>query len=177
MKKIIMILCFVLLIAMMVSCGENGSSTDSSENAGSDSKTKESPTKPEDDVDSHKYVEPGEDAPVEMLVKPGEDGSYVLTIRNNSKEQRTYGNPFYIEKYEDGEWIRLSVKESVGENETFTDESYVLDAGQEVTHVLMLGYLYDLSAPGKYRIVKTFVAENGNPGTDILMQYAEFEVK
>lgn len=84
-----------------------------------------------------------------------------LEIKNNSKQEVSYGLQYEVEKFENSKWVKVPFKEEP----MFVEIAYILQPGKTNTQVISLSNLKELIA-GKYRIVKS----NG-------LWTAEFELK
>lgn len=84
-----------------------------------------------------------------------------IEIKNNSKQEVSYGLQYEVEKFENNKWVKVPFKEEP----MFIEIAYILHPGKTNTQVISLSNLKELIA-GKYRIVKS----NG-------LWTAEFELK
>ena len=73
-----------------------------------------------------------------------------LLLINNSDKTYSYGNPFWIEKEQDGKWYKLEVKEGIA----FTLPAYGIKSGEVKEWNLDWENMYGKLASGTYRIVK-----------------------
>lgn len=94
---------------------------------------------------------------------------------NNSKYAIVYGDPYYIEREQNGEWILCCDSSDL----VFTCIGYHLNPGEFREKVYGLNNPFDISIPGKYRIrTDCSVYEKGRGGsaTECVL-WAEFTVK
>lgn len=94
------------------------------------------------------------------IILGGENTGLNLKMKNNSSETVTTGRPFWIYRYENGEWVSCGVKET---EYTWTLEGLLILPGQtrELPCVLSM---FDISKNGYYRLTKNFSA-NGEEHT------------
>ena len=127
MKKIILtILLFGILIIGLVGCGKE---------------KKESNTKITSDGDVTLSIK--EDS----LTNTGA----TLLLKNNSDKTYSYGNPFWIEKEQNGKWYKLETIEETA----FTLPAYEIKSGEVKELNLDWKDIYGKLTSGTYRIVKS----------------------
>lgn len=93
-----------------------------------------------------------------------------MIIENLSNKHLSYGNPYSIEKYEDGYWKTLRPINDVA----FTLPAYGLNKGESKELSINWEYGYG-KLDGKYRIVKSFSYEE-NDNHIFFNKYLEFEI-
>lgn len=113
---------------------------------------------------------------VSLIVKEGTltNKGVTLILKNYSKNNYSYGNPYYIEKENDGEWSIVTPIHEMN----FTLPAYGLEAGKEEEFNIDFEYGYGRLEIGKYRIVKEiFKSSSTNIDNSIKFNvYAEFEI-
>jgi hypothetical protein len=114
---------------------------------------------------------------VSMKVKEGSLTKLkaILILENNTDDDYSYGNPYSIEKEEDGIWYELKpIKEL-----SFTLPAYILKAKESIEIEINWESTYGKLTPGKYRIVKGVFCEKDIPieKEDIAYISAEFTIK
>ena len=92
-----------------------------------------------------------------------------LVIQNLSGKTFEYGAPYVIEKQVDGLWYSYPPEEDIG----FIMILYILEPNTTAEETIILYSFYGRLEPGKYRVVKSFSAEDGTEG----VAFAEFAVK
>lgn len=90
-----------------------------------------------------------------------------FSLKNNSAETVTTGRPFWIYRYENGEWVSCGVKDT---EYTWTMEGLLILPGQTRELPCMIS-LFDISKNGYYRLEKSFYADGEEH-----MAYVEFTV-
>lgn len=89
-----------------------------------------------------------------------------FSLKNNSAETVTTGRPFWVYRYENGEWVSCAATEEL----YWTMEGLLILPGQTRDLPCVLSY-FDISKNGYYRLEKSFYA-NGEEH----MAYVEFTV-
>lgn len=89
-----------------------------------------------------------------------------FSLKNNSAETVTTGRPFFVRRYENGEWVSCAAVEEL----YWTMEGLLILPGQTRDLPCVLSY-FDISKNGYYRLEKSFYA-NGEEHT----AYVEFAV-
>lgn len=92
-----------------------------------------------------------------------------LVIQNLSGNTFEYGAPYEIEKQIDGVWYSYPPEEDIG----FIMILYMLEPNTTAEETIILYSFYGRLEPGKYRVVKSFSAEDGTEG----VAFAAFAVK
>ena len=113
---------------------------------------------------------------VDIEIKNLKDTSMDIVIHDTNTNRISYGSSFYIEKYDDGEWVSIL---ETGENYAFdsiayyVDEDKILEMHQDWTH------MYGPLPKGIYRIVKNVFFESDIPvdENDKFYIWQEFEVE
>ncbi len=192
MKKIVLTIATVLLIAGLFACTQNASTP---AQGGGDAGT---PAKPGSGTDNAQSAVPGKppatppseapQASSSEQPEPGDkikaDGSSVLlqvpsevrfgemsaaTLINNSGYEISYGASYYFQYYVNGAWAQLKYKE--GQERAWIAIAYMTEPGGKMTFDFMINsddYTIPLG-PGEYRLVKDISADNGG-------NFASFQV-
>lgn len=74
-----------------------------------------------------------------------------LLLTNNTDKTYSYGNPFWIEKEQDGKWYKLKAKEGIA----FTLPAYGIKSGEVKKWDLDWEDMYGKLTSGTYRIIKS----------------------
>ena len=114
----------------------------------------------------------GEDINLKMEIKENSLSNVGLTmiIKNLSNRDLQYGNPFSIEKYENGFWVT----EPTINDLFFTMPAFSLNKGESKELNINWEYGYG-KLKGKYRIVKDFSYKENDDHVKFL-KYLEFEI-
>lgn len=78
----------------------------------------------------------------------------VVSWNNRTDYPVTYGEPYRLERLENGEWVDCALGENV-----FAMIGYLLPANKSVNKEYTLTNMYDISAPGTYRFHATCSVE------------------
>lgn len=114
----------------------------------------------------------GEDINLKMEIKENTLSNVGLTmiVKNLSDRDLQYGNPFSIEKYENGFWISAPTINDL----FFTMPAFSLNKGESKELNINWEYGYG-KLKGKYRIVKDFSYKENDDHVKFL-KYLEFEI-
>ena len=115
----------------------------------------------------------GEEVNIKIDIKDNTltDKGLTMIIRNNSDKDILYGNPFMIEKYENGYWRTLKPINELA----FTLPAYGLNKNESVELNIDWEYGYG-NLKGKYRIAKRFHYRENEDVVNFI-KYLEFEIK
>ncbi len=96
-----------------------------------------------------------------------------VEIKNNSKCEIGYGEPFTLEFYEEGEWHVLKPKNEA----SFIEIMYILEKESTCTWGHSFEHIYGELPEGKYRLVKEFIVfrSEKDPG-EKLNVVAQFKI-
>lgn len=83
-----------------------------------------------------------------------EDDTFILTVRNESESEITYGVPFTVEVLQNEEWYKVEPKEEVA----FIMIAHILSPGEEAEEELGMSH-YEPFKQGHYRIVREIEGE------------------
>lgn len=116
----------------------------------------------------------GTDIDVIMQLKENSLSSTGLTmiIKNQSNKELEYGNPYTIEKYQNGYWKTVDLINDI----YFNMPSYQLSINESKEININWEYGYGKLSTGKYRIVKDFSYEKDEKYVSF-NKYLEFEIK
>lgn len=114
----------------------------------------------------------GEEVNIQMNIKDNTLTATGLTmiISNKSNKDVWYGNPFMIEKYENGYWKTLKPINEMA----FTLPAYGLNKNDSVELAIDWQFAYG-ELKGKYRIVKSFHYKENDKSINFI-KYLEFEI-
>ena len=114
----------------------------------------------------------GENINIDLKIKEGTLSNKGLTMiaKNLSDKDLEYGNPYTIEKYENGYWQSVETKNDI----IFTLPAYGLKKNQSVEIKIDWEYGYG-KLKGKYRIVKSFSYKEKDKYISFY-KYLEFEI-
>ena len=85
-----------------------------------------------------------------------------MELENDSKQDFGYGEYVYIELKQQDDWHLLTHSDAVFiNNPDFNDFGYILQAGTKTEMEFSIEGLGIELAPGEYRIVKTFLSQDG----------------
>lgn len=98
------------------------------------------------------------------------EATFILT--NNSNTNISYGNPYWIEKYEDEKWEKLEPINDL----FFTMPSYGLNKNEFKEIEINWEHGYGKLSPGKYRIVKEIDFEYSKKRETVTIE-AEFTIE
>src|SRR5690625_2654995 len=79
-----------------------------------------------------------------------------VILENKGNESVEYGNPYYIDKLQDGNWFEVPHKEMIA----FTMEAYELHSGESFKQEIALDDLKYTLTEGTYRIRKSVYANS-----------------
>ena len=97
---------------------------------------------------------------IDMYVKDNSitDSGLTLVIKNNTEYSIEYGEEYYLEKYENNEWVKVPYK-----NDNFGFNAIGYNAtNEEREFKLNWEFMYGKLSKGQYRIVKSFNFEKDN---------------
>lgn len=80
----------------------------------------------------------------------------IVSWNNETEYTVTYGEPYWIERLENGEWVDCSLKDNI-----FILIGYTLKAGEKVDKEYRLTDMYDVSRKGTYRFSSTCSVDEG----------------
>lgn len=80
----------------------------------------------------------------------------IVSWNNETEYTVTYGEPYWIERLENGEWIDCSLKDNI-----FILIGYTLKAGEKLDKEYRLTDMYDVSRKGTYRFRSTCSVDEG----------------
>jgi hypothetical protein len=120
---------------------------------------------------SHSDVE-GISVQVESVSVSPEKSVLTVIWSNQSGNAVTYGEPYSIERLENGEWVDCALGENM-----FTMIGYLLQSNESVSKEYNLTYMYDISTPATYRFVTSCSVEMEGEHPKNCALWAEFEVK
>lgn len=111
---------------------------------------------------------------VTMTIKEGSltKNSATVIINETNKETIIYGTSFFIQKYEDGNWV---FPEETGENYGFNAMAYYADENGYLEFNQNWEHMYKELTPGKYRLVKDIFFEKDIPINDDKKHYIAVE--
>ena len=92
------------------------------------------------------------DKKVSLLIKEGTLSNIGITLilKNDSVRDYSYGEPYYIEKFQEGKWEKLETIHEMA----FTLPAWNLESGKTVEISINWFYGYGQLESGKYRVVK-----------------------
>ncbi len=111
---------------------------------------------------------------INMYVKKSSSSGIVLVIKNNTEYNIEYGEEYYLEKYENNEWVKVPYK-----NDNFGFNAIAYSASTEEREFkLNWEFMYGKLSKGQYRIVKYFIFEKETPieSEDKYMLSTEFSI-
>lgn len=99
-----------------------------------------------------------------------------ITIHDHSDSKIIYGDAFYLEKYENNNWVSIP---ETGENYGFNDMAYYADEKGNLKMAQYWNHIYGPLDKGIYRIVKNVSFESDIPITENDQYYIwqEFEIE
>ncbi len=98
----------------------------------------------------------------------GEDP--MLIIRNRGPNTVTFGYYYWLQRYQDGEWVTIPFRENVG----FPAWLMILEPGEKYRDIVHFGGLVEVPGEGRYRVAKELSIEE----MDLtLIKYAEFYIR
>lgn len=98
------------------------------------------------------------DIRIEIDGEETNDTKIVVMVSNNSEEELLFGEWFVIEKYEDGVWYQIPIREDI----VFALIGYPVKPNTTRVLTFQFNYIYALEAFQKYRIVTDFIDDNGD---------------
>ena len=96
-------------------------------------------------------------------------------IRNTTNEEYAYGEPYTIEKFENGNWKELDTL--TGDPLSWNAVLYTLKAGEEIELYIDWSLGYGELKSGTYRLVKNDLRKSKSPESRTYTVYAEFDIK
>ena len=94
-------------------------------------------------------------------------------IINTTDEEYIYGQPYIIEKLEDGNWKELDIPSPL----TWNAIAYSLKAGEKKEININWSLGYGELKSGTYRLVKNDIRKSNSPDSRAYTAYAEFDIK
>lgn len=104
----------------------------------------------------------------EIYIYP-EKTTIVLNWQNDTVYSVAYGEPYWIERLENGEWVSCSLKDNV-----FTEIAHELPAKELDRKEYTLTGMYEISKPGTYRFLSTCSVDMGETKAEECSVWAEF---
>lgn len=100
-----------------------------------------------------------------------------IILKNNTDKDYTYGQDFYLEKYEDGKWIEPSTV--TGKPLAWNSIGYILKAYDNLELKINFKNTYGNLPKGKYKITKRITKNEDTPVTKdgIIKVSLEFDIK
>lgn len=149
-RKVLVLLCMISVI--LVGCGAIDDNPTGVNSESEDSHVAEMETSKESQIQVNEIT----DIRIEIDEEKTNDTKIVVMVSNDSEEELMFGEWFAIEKYEDGVWYQIPIREDI----VFNSIGYLVgpNATRELT--FQFDYIYDLEAFRKYRIVTDFVDGN-----------------
>ena len=95
-------------------------------------------------------------------------------LKNNSDEEYSYGDPYIIEKFENGIWN--GIKTLTGDPLSWNDMLYTLKPNEEKEIKINWSFGYGELKSGTYRLVKNSFRKNNSSESRTYTVYAEFEI-
>lgn len=105
---------------------------------------------------------------VEVEAKAGQPVLQVLW-RNNTEFSVTYGEPYSIQYYQEGQWVSCAVGD-----QAFITIAYMLDPGQFRQESYDPSRMFNMTKPGNYRFLSNCIVHDGVEGGKDLKVSAEF---
>ena len=96
----------------------------------------------------------------------------VITWENDTEYSVIYGEPYSIERLENGEWINCSLKDN-----SFSDIAYELRAKELDSKEYTLTGMYEVNEPGTYRFLSTCSVDTGEEQLAECSVWAEFRIE
>ena len=96
-------------------------------------------------------------------------------IKNTTDEEYIYGQPYTIEKYDNGNWKELETLS--GTPLTWNAIAYTLKANEEKEFIIDWSLGYGELKSGTYRLVKSDLRKSKSPDSRTYTIYAEFDIK
>lgn len=96
-------------------------------------------------------------------------------LKNNTDEEYSYGEPYIIEKFENGSWKEINTL--TGDPLSWNDILYILKYNEEREININWSYGYGELKSGTYRLVKNSFRKNNSPESRTYTVYAEFDIK
>lgn len=106
--------------------------------------------------DSYSDIE-GLSVEVAALYKYPDKTTLSVSWSNKSDFTITYGNMYWIERLENGEWVDCSLKDNI-----FTLIGYLLNPNETINKEYILTDMYDISKTGTYRFLSTCHLDTGD---------------
>ena len=97
----------------------------------------------------------------------------IFIIKNTTDEEYIYGQPYTIEKLEDGNWKELETPSPL----TWNAIAYTLKAGEEKELNIDWSLGYGELKSGTYRLIKNDIRKSNSPESRTYPAYAEFDIK
>lgn len=111
---------------------------------------------------------------VNMTVKGETPTGLTVVFQNNSNSECIYGEYFYLERKQDGNWYQVPV--TIKENYGFEDIAYILSPNDETEWEVDWDWLYGSLESGEYRIIKDVLELNESEEYDTYYLAAEFKI-
>lgn len=96
----------------------------------------------------------------------------VINWENETTYSVIYGEQYWIERLENGEWVSCSLKDNV-----FRDITYELRAKELDSKAYLLTDMYEISKSGTYRFLSTCSVDMGEEKATECSVWAEFILK
>lgn len=93
----------------------------------------------------------------------------VINWKNDTEYSVIYGEPYSIERLENGEWVSCSLKDNV-----FAEITYELRAKKLDSKEYTLTGMYEVSKPGTYRFLSTCSVDTGEEKSTECSVWVEF---
>lgn len=96
-------------------------------------------------------------------------------LKNTTEEEYAYGQPYTIEKFDNGNWKELETL--TGDPLSWNAIAYTLKAGEEREINIDWSLGYGELKSGTYRLVKNDIRKSNSPESRTYTVYAEFDIK
>ena len=96
-------------------------------------------------------------------------------IKNTTDEEYSYGEPYTIEKFENGNWKKIDTL--TGESQAWNDILYNLKPNETRELNINWSFGYGELKSGTYRLVKSDLRKANSPESRAYSVYAEFDIK
>ena len=104
-------------------------------------------------------------------IKAASHESLEVTWHNNTQYEVLYGDAFFLEYLEDGQWVKIEPYENTG----FHSIGYMLQPNSKAAKTYSLPWIYDVSRYGTYRLKVSCRLYDNAHGTEQLL-HAEFQL-
>ena len=151
-RKVLILLCMITV--MLVGCGVTDDNPTGVNSEREDSHVAEAETTKESPIQVNEFT----DIRIEIDEEKTSDTKIVVMVSNNSEEELMFGEWFAIEKYEDGVWYQIPIREDI----VFNSIGYPVEPNQTRELTFRFDYIYELETFQKYRIVTYFGDDNGD---------------